>query len=225
MILIIDNLLDTKDLALVDRTLADARFRHGAISAGNAAVRRKHNLEMDSAASPGAQTVETLLVQALAANRTFSDHVLPCNFSRPIVSRYEVGMEYGRHVDNPLLGKMGAMLRTDVSVTVFLSDPADYDGGELMIGPEDAERAIKLPRGHAVAYVTGTPHRVAPVTRGARIAGILWAQSVVADPHKRQILSDLHRAHHMLADKAPAAPETDLLHQGYYNLMRLWAQP
>jgi PKHD-type hydroxylase len=120
---------------------------------------------------------------------------------------------------------MAGMIRTDVSVTVFLSDPAGYDGGELMIGAEGEERPVKLARGSAVAYVTGTPHRVAPVTRGARVAGILWAQSVVADPHRRQILSDLHRVHHMLAEKAPNAPETDLLHQGYYNLMRLWAQP
>ncbi|MEK7819592.1 MAG: Fe2+-dependent dioxygenase [Pseudomonadota bacterium] len=230
MIVIIENLLDAEDLTLVDETLARARFRDGGASAGGAAAARKCNQEMDRAGTPGVEALETLLVRALAANRRFSDHVLPCRFSRPIVSRYEPGMEYGRHVDNPLLGGpllggMGGMLRTDVSVTTFLSDPGTYDGGELMIEAEGVERAIKLPRGHAVAYVTGTPHRVAPVTRGARVAGILWAQSVVADPHRRGILSDLHRAHHLLAEKAPEAPETDLLHQGYYNLVRLWARP
>lgn len=225
MILIIENLLDAEDLNLVDDTLARARFRDGASSAGGAAAPRKRNQEVDRAGTPGVEALETLLVRALAANRIFSDRVLPCRFSRPIVSRYEPGMEYGRHVDNPLLGGIGGMVRTDVSVTVFLGDPASYDGGELMIGPEGNERPIKLPRGHAVAYVTGTPHRVAPVTKGARVAGIVWAQSVIADPHRREILSDLHRAHHVLAERAPGAPETELLHQGYYNLVRLWAQP
>ena len=134
-------------------------------------------------------------------------------------------MEYARHVDNPLMGGAGGMLRTDVSVTLFLSDPASYAGGELVIGEEGHERAIKLPRGHAVAYTTGSPHRVEPVTRGARLAGILWAQSVIADPGRRAILADLQRAHHLLAEKSPAAPETALLLQGYYNLLRLWAEP
>lgn len=230
MILLIENVLDAEDLGFVDETLAKARFRDGVASAGPTAQLRKHNLEMDRAASPGAEALETLLVRALAAKREFGDRVLPCRFARPIVSRYEPGMAYGRHVDNPLMGGplmggAGGMLRTDVSVTIFLSEPASYDGGELTIGEEGHERAIKLARGHAVAYTTGTPHRVAPVTRGARTAGILWAQSAVADPGRRAILADLQRAHHLLAAKSPAAPETALLLQGYYNLLRLWAEP
>lgn len=230
MILIVENVLDAEDLGFVDETLARARFRDGAASAGGTAQLRKRNLEMDRAATPGAEALETLLVRALAASRVFNDRVLPCRFARPIVSRYEPGMAYARHVDNPLMGgpfmgNMGGMLRTDVSVTLFLSDPASYDGGALMIGEEGHERAVKLARGSAVAYTTGTPHRVEPVTRGARLAGILWAQSVVADPGRRAILADLQRAHHLLAEKSPEAPETALLLQGYYNLLRLWAEP
>lgn len=225
MILIVENVLDAEDLAFVDETLARARFRDGAASAGGTARGGKRNLEVDRAATPGAEALETLLVRALAAKRGFNDHVLPCRFARPIVSRYEPGMAYARHVDNPLMGGAGGMLRTDVSVTIFLSDPASYDGGELTIGAEGDERAVKLARGHAVAYTTGTPHRVEPVTRGARLAGILWAQSAVADPGRRAILADLQRAHHLLAAKSPEAPETTLLLQGYYNLLRLWAEP
>jgi PKHD-type hydroxylase len=225
MIFILENVLDAEDLAFVDETVAKARFRDGAPSAGATAKGEKRNLEMDRAASPGAEALETLLVQALAAQREFSDRVLPCRFSRPIVSRYEPGMAYGRHVDNPLMGSAGAMLRTDVSATIFLSDPAGYDGGELVIGEGDAARAVKLPCGHAVVYATGTPHRVAPVTRGARLAGILWAQSTVADTGRRAILADLQRAHHLLAEKSPNAPETEALLRGYYNLLRLWAEP
>lgn len=230
MILIIENVLDAEDLSFVEATLAKARFRDGLSSAGGTAKSAKRNLEMDRTATPGAEVLETLFVRALAAKREFSDRVLPCRFSRPMVSRYEPGMAYARHVDNPLMGGplvngSGGMLRTDVSVTLFLSDPAGYDGGELKIGEEGAERAIKLPRGHAVAYATGTPHRVEPVTRGARIAGILWVQSAVADPGRRAILADLQRAHHLLAEKSPDAPETAALLQGYYNLLRLWAEP
>ncbi len=225
MILIIANVLDAEDLGFVDETLARARFRDGGLSAGGTARGAKRNLEMDRAATPGAEAMETLLVQALAAKREFGDHVLPCRFARPIVSRYESGMAYDQHVDNPLMGGAGGMLRTDVSVTIFLSDPASYDGGELTIGEEGHERAVKLARGSAVAYTTGTPHRVNPVTRGARTAGILWAQSAVADPGRRAILADLQRAHHLLAEKSPAAPETSALLQGYYNLLRLWAKP
>ena len=225
MILIIANVLDAEDLGFVDETLARARFRDGGLSAGGTARGAKRNLEMDRAATPGAEAMETLLVQALAAKREFGDQVLPCRFARPIVSRYESGMAYDQHVDNPLMGGAGGMLRTDVSVTIFLSDPASYDGGELTIGEEGHERAVKLARGSAVAYTTGTPHRVNPVTRGARTAGILWAQSAVADPGRRAILADLQRAHHLLAEKSPAAPETSALLQGYYNLLRLWAKP
>lgn len=225
MIVIIENVLDAEDLEFIDETLAKACFRDGAGSAGGTARGTKRNLEMDRKATPGAQALETLLVRALAARREFNDCVLPCRYSRPIVSRYEPGMAYPRHVDNPLMGNVENMLRTDVSVTIFLADPATYDGGELTIGAEGGERAIKLPRGHAVAYTTGTPHRVEPVTRGARLAGILWAQSVVADPGRRAILADLQRAHHLLVEKSPDAPETAALLQGYYNLLRLWAAP
>jgi PKHD-type hydroxylase len=208
MILIIETVLDAEDLGFVDETLARAHFRDGAASASGVARLRKHNQEMDRAQTPGAEALETLLVRALAAQRSFNDHVLPCRFARPIVSRYEPGMAYARHVDNPLMGGAGGMLRTDVSVTIFLSDPASYDGGELTIENDGSERAIKLPRGHAVAYTTGTPHRVEPVTRGARLAGILWAQSAIADPGRRAILADLQRAHHLLAEKSPEAPST-----------------
>jgi PKHD-type hydroxylase len=230
MILVLESVLDAEDLAFVDETLARARFRDGLLSAGGTARGGKRNLEMDRAASPGAEALETLLVRALAVKREFNDRVLPCRFSRPIVSRYEPGMAYARHVDNPLMGgplmgDAGGMLRTDVSVTIFLADPAGYDGGELTVGEADEARAIKLPRGHAVAYATGTPHRVEPVTRGARLAGILWVQSAVADSGRRAILADLQRAHHLLAEKSPEAPETALLLQGYYNLLRLWAEP
>ena len=223
MLLILENLLDAQALAFVDDVLVGATFADGGASAGAGAADVKRNQELDRDATPKADLLETLVVRALQLSPTFGDHVLPRNFSRPIVSRYADGMEYGLHVDNPLMGAGGGLLRTDVSVTLFLADPDTYDGGALELEIEGERRAVKLPRGHAVAYTTGTPHRVTPVTRGARVAAVLWAESIVADPHRRRILSDFQRTSHLMVERHPGAEETDLFLKAYYDLMRLWA--
>lgn len=224
MILHLPGLLDARALAFVDEVLGRAVFNDGALTAGPAAKHLKRNQELDRKRTPGAAEIERLVVAALSANRDFQDFALPQGFSRPIVSRYEPGMEYGRHVDNPILSSGGQSLRTDVSVTIFLSDPADYDGGALIHVVDGIEREYKPARGDAVAYTTGTPHRVSEVTRGARVAAILWAQSIVADPHRRGILTGFHKVHHMLSEQRPDAPETEMFLESYYNLVRLWAQ-
>lgn len=224
MILHLPGLLDARALAFVDEVLGRAVFNDGGLTAGQAARHLKRNQEMDRNRSPGAAEIERLVVAALSANREFQDFALPQGFSRPIVSRYAPGMAYGRHVDNPILASGGRSMRTDVSVTIFLSDPADYDGGALIHIVDGQEREYKPARGDAVAYTTGTPHRVSEVTRGARIAAILWAQSIVADPHRRGILSGFHKVHHLLSEQRPDAPETEMFLESYYNLVRLWAQ-
>lgn len=225
MLLFMENLLDEQALAFVDDILAKARFNDGGATAGTDANRIKRNQELDRDGTPKAELLETLVVRALQMNPDFGDAVLPRNFSRPIVSRYSDGMEYGLHVDNPLMGGGGGLLRTDVSVTLFLADPDTYDGGALELEIEGQTREVKLPRGHAVAYTTGTRHRVTPVTRGARIAAVLWAESIVADPHRRRILSDFQRTSHMMVDRHGGTEEADLFLKAYYDLMRLWAQP
>lgn len=228
MILLLKNLLNAEQLTAVDAIIEGGTFGDGGESAGSSAGSVKRNLELDREKTPDANIIETLVVGVLSVNSDFSDYVMPKQFSRPLVSRYQDGMEYGRHVDNPLL--MGpisagtAAMRTDVSVTVFLSDPADYDGGELILEIEGEERPLKLARGDAVAYTTGTTHRVAPVTRGARTCAIVWAESIVADPHRREILSEFHRVHHALVAKSPDTPETETFLKAYYNLVRLWGQ-
>ena len=224
MLFMMENLLDEQALTFVDEILANARFVDGGATAGADAGRIKRNEELDRETTPKAELLEALVVRALQLNPTFGDNVLPRNFSRPIVSRYADGMEYGLHVDNPLMGAGGGLLRTDVSVTVFLADPDSYDGGALELEIEGERREVKLPRGHAVAYTTGTPHRVTPVIRGARIATVLWAESIVADPHKRRILSDFQRTSHMMVERHSGTEEADLFLKGYYDLMRLWAQ-
>lgn len=225
MMLRIASLLDADALAFVDKVLAGAEWKDGGESAGGSAKAIKRNRELDSSATRGGPELERLVHGALAAHPLVQDHALPMRFSRPIVSRYEPGMEYGLHVDNPLLGGASGMMRTDVSITVFLADPDTYDGGELVLFEGADENRVKLPRGDAFMYTTGTPHRVAPVTRGARIAAIGWMQSLIPDPAQREVMSAFQRVQHDLVASAPNTPTTDLFLQGYYNLMRLWARP
>ncbi|MGB0747446.1 MAG: Fe2+-dependent dioxygenase [Magnetospiraceae bacterium] len=222
MVLLLDQVLTTEHLGALERFLQAAVFRDGAATTG-AAARGKRNLEMDRENSAGAEQAERLIVAALSDQRALSDYALPRHYSAPIFSRYEPGMGYPQHVDNPLLG--ASAMRSDISVTLFLSDPAHYTGGELVLDLEGGEQAIKLPAGSAVAYTTGTPHRVAPVTRGARMTAVLWIQSLVADPHRRGILGDFQRLHHHYVTTAPDSPETETFLGAYYRLFRLWAQP
>lgn len=225
MMLRIPGLLDANALAFVDRVLAGAEWKDGGESAGGSAKGIKRNLELDTRTTHGGPELEQLVYGALSAHPLIQDHALPMTFSRPIVACYENGMEYGLHVDNPLLGGGGAIMRTDVSVTVFLAEPDTYDGGELVLFEGADEHRIKLPRGDAFVYTTGTPHRVAPVTRGARVVAICWMQSLVADPNQRDILSAFQRVQHDLVASAANTPTTDLFLQGYYNLLRLWTRP
>ncbi|MCB2100371.1 MAG: Fe2+-dependent dioxygenase [Rhodobacterales bacterium] len=224
MILTIESLLSAQDLANVDKVLARAVWADGALSAAGHARKVKRNAELDAQKTPGARDLEALVYRRLAGHPDVADRALPLKFSRPIISRYDPGMAYGEHVDNPLLGGTGATMRTDISATVFLADPADYDGGELVMTVEGEERTFRMPRGGAVVYGTGVSHRVAPVTRGARVAAVVWMQSIVADPGKREILSEFQRAHHLMVEKHPDSPETALVLKAYYNLMRRWTQ-
>lgn len=223
MILVVDTLLAAPALAFVHRVVAGARFADGGASAGGAARSAKRNLELDRAATPGAGELEALVAGALRGHPEVQAAVLPAAFSRPILNRYDDGMEYGWHVDNPLMGAE-ALMRTDVSCTLFLSDPDTYDGGELVIEVEGEPRAIKPAAGSAVLYTTGLRHRVAPVTRGTRLAAVAWMQSIVADPGQRAILSTFHRLHARMAATAPDSADTQLMLEGYYALLRLWAR-
>lgn len=129
-------------------------------------------------------------------------------------------MAYGSHVDDALMGGM----RTDVSFTLFLSEPDTYDGGALVIETSAGEDDVKLPAGSLVAYASTTLHRVAEVTRGARLAAVGWARSYIRDPAQREVLFDLDTAHQSLFQKSGKTPEFDLLSKTSANLLRMWAE-
>jgi PKHD-type hydroxylase len=141
-----------------------------------------------------------------------------------MLNRYAEGMHYGNHVDNPLMGQPGERIRTDISATLFLSDPASYDGGELVIQDNYGFHAVKLQAGNMILYPATGVHRVEPVTRGVRHAVVFWVQSAVRDADKRRILFDLDMAVQRLTGLNPENPEIGNFTACYSNLVRMWAE-
>jgi len=137
----------------------------------------------------------------------------------PLFSRYENGMHYGEHTDNAVMTNV----RTDLALTVFLSPPGDYDGGELVMNADRDPRRVKLPAGSAIAYSAATLHRVEPVTRGERLAAVTWVQSMVRDAARRELLEDMGRVLRHLRAGVPNGHETLLLAKSHANLLRMWS--
>ena len=162
--------------------------------------------------------MQDLVAELLWDNGLFYAAALPKEILSPLFSRYTASKQYGLHMDNALMGDM----RIDMSLTLFLSDPTDYDGGELIIYFPTGERAIKLPAGHAVLYPTTALHRVAEVTKGQRLVAVTWVRSLVRDAAKREILFDLKTAAHRLADQLGKTPEIDMISKTHTNLLRRW---
>ncbi|MDF1792094.1 MAG: Fe2+-dependent dioxygenase [Thalassobaculaceae bacterium] len=215
-------LLSTGDLAAIRDDLAQARLLDGRGTAGPVARNVKRNLEV-SGDDPAIQRVGERVTKALQASRDFREFALPHKIRVPIVSVYEPGMEYGNHVDAPVMGD-GPIhaTRTDLSVTVFLSDLDSYDGGDLVLETPTGQSRTRLAAGGAVVYPTHYIHRVDPVTRGQRLAVVTWMQSRVPGHEERQILYDLSCAIRALP-KATGEPERLRLHHVFTRLYQKWA--
>lgn len=222
MLLRIPQVLNPEELAAVTRTLSQAAFVDGKLSAGMAAEQVKNNLELDREA-PQRDPLAQVIVVALYRSTVFKNAVLPNRLSTPIFARYTPGMAYGDHVDDPVMGS-GTRYRTDVSFTLFLSDPADYEGGELVVRTSWGEQSVKLAAGDAVIYPSGTRHRVAEVTGGERLVAVGWVQSLVRDPAKREILYDLSQARDRLLQTSAGTAECQQVDHAYINLVRMWSE-
>lgn len=223
MNLCLAGVLDAEALHAVRSALAGAAFADGRYTAGWHASKVKHNLQASH--DGAAQRVH----QALMAHELFHAAALPARVRMPMFSRYTTGMGYGRHMDDALMaaGDGQGALRADIAVTVFLSDPTSYDGGELVIEGAGGTTAYKLDAGQAIVYPATTLHHVAEVTGGERLAAVLWVQSLVRDAARREILFDLDTARRGLWDQAQqaATPEFDLVTKTYANLLRAWSEP
>jgi PKHD-type hydroxylase len=218
MQIVIGAVLSADEIALVRDTLAHAQFEDGRATAGFAARLVKNNEQ--ATADRRIETIRKLVEERILANDVFDMAVRPKTLTAVMFSRYESGMQYGSHVDDALM--QGT--RTDVSFTLFLSEPDSYDGGELVIENASGEDAVKLGAGSLVAYPSTALHHVAPVTRGVRHAAVGWARSYVRDAAQREMLFDLDTARRALFAREGKSAEYDLVAKSFANLMRMWVE-
>lgn len=223
MISCISNVLTPEEIKQFRDVVNYAQFVDGKESAGIRAKRVKHN-EQISKTDQTRRKLQEMVVAALFRSPDFRRAAVPHRIRPPLISRYKPGMSYGLHVDDALMGPVEARDRSDVSVTVFISEPADYQGGELVIHTPYGQQAIKLPAGHAVAYPSNSLHEVTEVTGGERLVSVTWVQSYIRDEKQREALSDLAVIRNRLNGLAPNAPETDLAFRLHANLTRMWAE-
>ena len=223
MLTIIPNLFTPPEVKRITAQLSGAAFVDGKSTASGRAKEVKENLQLDKKLSPEGLALAREVRDALKGNKAFQRAVRPRHIRPPLFSRYLPGMQYGLHVDRALMGK-DSSVRSDVSVTVFLSQPDSYDGGELYIESPFGPQEIKLPAGSAVCYPSSTLHRVNPVTRGERLAAVTWVQSHLRSAEDRELLHDLDLVFQKLKVVCPEAEETDLAQKSLTNLLRKLAE-
>lgn len=214
----LEQVLSPDELTAIRAKLPSLAFTDGRGTAGWHARQVKQNAQ-GLPSDPAIQPILADIEAALRRHAIFSPAILPKTI-RLMLNRYETGDAYGRHVDDAFMNGV----RTDVSLTLFLSDPADYDGGELIIETPAGEQAVKLPAGAAILYPATTLHRVEPVTRGVRLACVGWVESRVRDAGAREILFDLERARRGIFAASGKTPEFDLVSKASANLMRRWGE-
>ncbi|AKC86220.1 Fe2+-dependent dioxygenase [Pseudoxanthomonas suwonensis] len=225
MMLTIPDVLDPQRLRQCRQALEQAEWTDGRATAGHQAVRAKRNLQLPSDSPLAAQLGEAIL-EALSRHPRYLAAALPLKVVPPRFNRYEGGGEYGDHIDNAVFSVPGTphRIRSDVSSTLFFSDPDEYDGGELMVQDTYGEHRVRLPAGHMLLYPGTSLHRVTPVTRGTRYAAFFWTQSLVREDSQRALLLELDDAIQALAVQVPDSPELQRLTGVYHNLLRRWAQ-
>jgi PKHD-type hydroxylase len=222
--LILPQLLNDNELAQARAILATAPWADGKVGAGSQAAQAKNNEQLPPDCD-AARAVGQLVLQALDRSPQFLAAALPRKVFPPRINRYGGGTNYyGRHVDGAIrFVEGGVRVRTDISCTVFLSDPADYDGGELTVYEAGTTRQIKLPAGHAVLYSGSHVHEVTPVTRGARLAAFFWIESMVRSDAQRRLLHEFDLAITSLRETSGESDTTVALTGTYHNLLRMWA--
>lgn len=223
MLLHIKGVLDEQRLQEVRGLLAHAEFVDGRLSAGKEANRVKQNEEL-SPHSPLRRRLDACVMSALVQNPQYQLAVLPSKVATAFYVRYQAGMGYGFHVDDPVMGPMQGRYRSDVSTTVFLNDPDEYVGGELVIQTTFGEQRIKGNAGDAVIYPSGSWHQVATVTSGVRIVAVTWAQSLVKSPEQRELLYQLAQAREDLLATQAGSVVCGQVSTVYANLVRMWSE-
>lgn len=225
MLVRIPGLLPPDQAEAVRRRLERAQWADGRVTAGHQSGSVKHNLQLGGE-TPLGRELGDIVLRAIESSPLFLSAALPRHVFPPLFNRYDVGMDFGGHVDNAVRQIPGTAhrIRTDLSATLFLSAPDSYDGGELVIETGGGEERIKLPAGDMILYPARTIHRVEPVTRGSRLACFFWAQSMVRGRDRREMLFDLDRSIQSLAGQVGDDRAIVRLTSLYHNLLREWAE-
>ncbi|NOK19964.1 Fe2+-dependent dioxygenase [Corallococcus carmarthensis] len=226
MMVHIPQVLTPEQVAHCRAVFQKAAWEDGRTTAGRQSAQVKKNLQLPEG-SPAARELGDLVLAGLEKSPLFISAVLPQRVFPPLFNRYEPGMDFGSHVDNairPLLGT-AQRIRTDVSATLFLSDPDSYDGGELVVEDTYGNHSAKLPAGDLIVYPSTSLHHVTPVTRGVRLASFFWVQSMIRDAGQRSLLFDMDTSIMQLTREVPKSPALVMLTGVYHNLLRQWAEP
>ncbi len=225
MLFRIEKVLTPAQVRAARQALEAAEWVDGRASAGHLATRVKDNEQLADD-HPASRQVGDLILQALGQHAQFLAAALPLKVLPPRFNRYRGGGSYGMHVDSSVFSVPGTphRVRSDLSATLFLSDPDEYEGGDLVIADTYGEHSVRLPAGDLALYPGSSLHRVDPVTRGTRLASFFWIQSLVRDDGQRALVWELDGAIQELGRDAPGHPALDRLTGVYHNLLRQWAQ-
>jgi len=221
MVVTIPDLLTDTQLEAVCSVLRQGQFVDGKLSAGSDAKPGKNNLELDADANRH-EALNNVVMTALVRHPAYLQYAMPVKIAAPIYARYLTGMAYAGHIDDPIMGPVGARYRSDISISIFLNSPREYAGGELCIDTPQGRQVCKLEAGSAVLYPSSYYHSVSPVTDGERLVAISWVQSYIRRADQREILVQLDQARKLLwAGSAAAAYQK--INLSYVNLLRMWA--
>jgi PKHD-type hydroxylase len=226
MLLQIPQVLSAEQVAQFRARMEGAAWIDGNVTSGFQSAQAKKNEQLTEE-SREAREIGDAIVAALGRNQLFFSATLPKRIFPPLFNRYRGGMEFGNHVDGAVRvhAPSGLRIRTDISATLFLAAPEDYDGGELLVEDAYGVQKVKLPAGDMILYPSTSLHRVTPVTRGARVASFFWIQSMVRDDAQRALLFDMDMAIMRLTRETPGSVALVSLTGCYHNLLRMWAEP
>lgn len=222
MLVHIKHILGDAELQKIQQLLKSADFRDGHLSAGMVAQQVKNNQEV--ADENISNTLNNIVMNNVVRHPMYKQAALPHRIASPFYARYETGMEYGEHVDDPVMGIGTERYRSDLAMTIFLNSPEDYQGGELVIQTPYGEQSIKSNAGDAVLYPATTRHRVSKVTSGERLVAVTWVQSLIRDNEQRELLYQLSKTREKMLRKEPDSEDTKCIDNTYVNLVRMWSE-
>jgi PKHD-type hydroxylase len=225
MLITIPDILKPEQVRHARRLLEESQWVDGRVTAGHQSARTKDNMQL-AENHPVAEELGDVILTALGQNALFIAAALPLKVFPPLFNRYAGGQSFGTHVDNAIrqVSGTGHRIRTDLSATLFLAEPDEYEGGELVVEDTYGVHSVKLPAGQLVLYPSTSLHHVKPVTRGARIGSFFWIQSMIREDSRRTLLFDLDMSIQRISRDLPDHPSAVSLTGVYHNLLRQWAE-